>query len=202
MVVATAEPWRNLSIASFVLEEGSHGSSVSPTPLLLDHFFSSGNKESYCGLLAPLLRVAIGALFFFEIALVLKYAAHRGLSGLEHETPGSGAAHQHCHQSSGRCENNYSVYNTHTQDCLSSTDCHVRYLLQRFTTVLLTVEGLRPRLPSTCICYFGLADVRVVDFPSGLSSAVLGGLCTNETETPCDWVSETPIDKKLEYLTL
>jgi hypothetical protein len=62
MVVATAEPWRNLLIASFVLEEGSHGSSVSPTPLLLDHFFSSGNKESYCAFPTPLLRLARGAL--------------------------------------------------------------------------------------------------------------------------------------------
>ena len=87
-----------------------------------------------------------------------------------------------------------------TQDRPPSTDYHVRYLLQRFTTVLLTVEGLHPRLPSTRICYLGLADARVVDFRSGLSSAVLGGLCTNETETPCDWVSETPIDEKLECL--
>jgi hypothetical protein len=62
MVAATAEPWRNLLIASFVLEEGSHGSSVSPTPLLLDHFFSSGNKESYCAFPTPLLRLARGAL--------------------------------------------------------------------------------------------------------------------------------------------
>jgi hypothetical protein len=77
---------------------------------------------------------------------------------------------------------------------------HINVAINLARSVLLTVEGLRPRLPSTRICYLGLADARVVDFRSGLSSAVLGGLCTNETETPCDWVSEIPIDKKLEYL--
>jgi hypothetical protein len=78
MVVATAEPWRNLLIASFVLEEGSHGSSVSPTPLLLDHllFWKQGVVLCISDTVAPA-RTGCASLRSHRPKLFKEYAACR-----------------------------------------------------------------------------------------------------------------------------